>query len=500
MNEYLLGWDLGTSSLKAVLIDTCGKVAGSVQRKVRNLHPFSGAAELDSKEVWKDLVSATGELLEQTGVSPASVLSIGISTLCPGLVLFDASNHMLYPPVIVIDSRSQAEADELNAQLGPQRFFETGGNRIITGGNTLPLLLWFRNNKPELYQKVEKIGYLSTWIGMELTGEMALDYSCASFSGLFDLRITRTWNQELLDAVSIPESILPDLAVGSQRLGGLNTSDLLALGLRQGIPVSVGGADTACAALAMGVFEDSQQFLSLGTSGVLCSASSSGRFDDRNMNRCHVTGDTWLMNGVMSSVGLAMSWIQSILFTEEDVKAHCSQLYRQMDIAAQNEQPGAGGTIFLPYLSGERTPVWDASAQGVLFGLTKDTSRSQIIRAVLESTGYGITQILEIAEALTGPVDDIPVIGGGASSPVWLQIISDITGKRLYSVNVPDIAGVGAALLGGIAAGIYRDGREASSKVDKKAVNSFVPDSRYKELYAKAFSRYSSLYPLLKNL
>ncbi len=501
VKEYLLGWDIGTSSLKAILTDTCGSIAGSVKKTVRNLHPFPGAAELDSKEVWQSLLSATDQLLKQTEVRPEHIVSLGISTLCPGFVLFNSSNEILYPPVIVLDSRSKVEADALNEEFGPQAFFKVGGNRVIAGGNTLPLLLWFRNRRPDIYRKIAKIGYLSTWIGFELTGEMALDYSCASYSGLFDMRETRKWAPHLLDAVSVSPSVLPDLGYGSDKLGELRNEGLIALGLRRGISVSVGGADTACSALAMGVFEDSQQFLSLGTSGVLCAGASRSRFDDRFMNRCHITGDTWLMNGAMSNVGLSMTWVKSILFSEEEQRNRETEIFHHMDECARDAVPGAGGTVFLPYLTGERTPVWDTSAQGVWFGLRSDTSRSELIRSVLESTGYGLRQIVEIVENLNGAIDDdIPVIGGGASSSVWLQIISDIIGKRLYSVNIPDIAGVGAALLGGIADGIYTDGVEAASFIEKKAVHEYIPDLETGDTYRKVFGRYASLYPLLKQL
>lgn len=496
---YFLGIDAGTSSVKALLLAASGEHAGEVaemaQKPVSILRSgkggAEGSAELDPAELFRAVASAVREVMANAGITPSEVRSVGISTLCPALVLYDRQGNLLNNPIMLFDTRSAAEAESLVKRIGADTLFSVGANRIVTGSNTLPLLLWFRKHRPEIFAQIASIGYLHTWLGNELTGERVLDYSSASYSGLFKTGGTKSWSSELIATLGLSRDMLPPLASGSDLLGKLRPEAAEIFGLDPGIPVSVGGADTACAALAMNVFSSGEQFLTLGTSGVICAATDSPVFDNRCMNRCHITGDSWLMNGAMSNSGLALSWVKELLYP--DTAAAEKEIFKRMDAAAARTPAGSGGVVFLPYLVGERTPVWNPEASGVLHGLKISTSQSDIIRAALESTGYGIRQILDIVEPLVGEISKIPVTGGGSKSPLWLQCIADITKREIAAVQMADSAGIGAALIGAIAAGEFSHGREAAQFLKRAEERVYIPDTSVAGLYDTQYEIYKNL-------
>ena len=507
MESYLLGWDIGTSNIKAVLLSEGGLLRGNaaVPQEIRSPEP--GYAELDPEEIWTKLLRVTDLLLEQTGVLSRTISAVGVSSLCPGLILLDRNMEPLHPAVIVLDRRSCTEAEELNRLPAGDAIREAGKNRIAAGANSLPWLLWFRRNRPEIWERMAVFGFLTSWLGYRLTGKFGLDYSGASFTGLFETGGQRIWRKDLALETGIDPAVLPDLMPSGAELGRLKNRDLLGRGFSQGTIVAAGGADTACSALTLGVFDRGDRFLSLGTSGVLCGATDAPVFDDRCMNRCHVAGSGWLMNGAMSNTGLSVRWLQSILKGEnnpgEDAENH-----RLKDLTApgfsdrllEGTSPGAGGLVFLPYLTGERTPVWDMTARGAFFGLHAGTTGGDLLRAVLESAGFGLRQILEIIEPLTGVSEQLTVIGGGSVNHLWLQILAEITGKRMVQRECPEAAAAGAALLAGLAAGVYRNEREASRVIGKKTVREAVPEDPGNPVYEKNFAVYRELYPALRPL
>lgn len=502
MSNWLLGWDVGTSGAKAVIFQPESGIVEDIGHEYSVVSPEAGWAEIPADVIWNTLLECTDSLLEKAGISAEEISSVGFCTLCPGVLAMDEKGSALLNPIIVTDLRSIEEAQFLKAEIGDEKWFKVGGNRIMPGASSATSMLWIKKHCPDTYKNAKYIGHLTTWLGHLLTGKFALDYSNASYTGMFSTGSDRAWHYDMIGRIGLDNEKLPPLKKGSQLLGGLINEQLIARGFKKGIPVAVGGGDTACSALALGVINNGDIFISMGTSGVVCVCSDQSKFDDRFMNRCHVDGKTWLFNGAMSSVGSSMQWFRDQFCQDIIEKARNGNRssYQIMDEMAAESKPGSNGLVYLPYLAGERSPFWNSNAQGVFFGLSLQSDRKTMIRAVMEGCTYGIRQLIGIAEKMVGTFDNIPIIGGGAMSSIWPQIISDVTGKKITVLSNQNLAAIGASLLGGIAAGIFSDGEEAAASVKRNTVKMCQPNIENMEVYNEGFIKYEQLYPRLKDL
>ncbi|MBR1604064.1 MAG: hypothetical protein IJ667_11605, partial [Synergistaceae bacterium] len=287
--------------------------------------------------------------------------------------------------------------------------------------------------------------------------------------------------------------------------------DLINLGIKRGTPVAAGGADTPCATLVAGVVKAGDVCESVGTTDVLTVCIDRPVFDRAFINRCHVVPDTWIYQGAMSFTGAANEWFLRQFYgdlinnlknlNDEHAAVNLTSAFRAMNHEAELAEPGCGGVVFLPYMLGERSPIWDPYARGVFFGISLHTSKRDMNRAVLEGCGYGLRQMCQIAERITGnKINKFSSIGGGAKSEVWAQIKADITGRDITVLDIHDMAPIGAALLAGVGVNVFKDVYEASSKVEKSVYREFKPNHDFDEIYDKRYGTYLSLYPALKEI
>ena len=497
----LLGVDIGTGSVKVAVIDEEANLLAKASREYRINSPQSGHVEINSSDMWDAFLVCLQEIFSGSSAAK-NIQAIGIACLCPGLTAFDNEGRILVQPILYSDQRSIEEADIFRHTIGEDKFFSVAANNIMAGAISGTSMLWVKRKLPEVYSKTHMFGHVNTLIAHHLTGVYAIDPSNASYTGFFETAGNRTWSKDFCEAVGIDQGKLPPVLSSEEVVGGLVRQELIDLGFRCGIPVVIGGGDTACASLAAGVVDQGDVCESVGTTNVLTVCVDKPVFDRAFINRCHVIKDRWIYQGAMSHTGASLKWFRDEFC--RDLKEKSAQeglsTFSLMDAEAAGSSVGAGGIIFLPYMMGERSPVWDPFARGVFTGLSLHSGRDDMLRAVLESCGYGLRQLAEKAEEITGRrFDEFISIGGGAKSEFWAQIKADIIGKSIYILDINDAAPIGAALLAGVGCKAFPNAATAARKVKKTVVKKVIPTTDAKNIYDAAYRKYIALYPLLKD-
>ena len=494
--DVLLGMDIGTGSVKLALMGVDGTPLALEKRDHALAVPHEGWAEVPIEDIWLNVVDALRALLKNAPGLGARVRGIGVSCLCPGLTPIDPDGRALANSIIYMDARSLEETGFIRSRISDADLFKITANQLMPGATSLTSMLWFKNKRPNIHRKTAVYGHINTLVGRKLTGNFGIDFSNASYTGLFETGGSRSWSAKLIDLFDFDAKKLPPTMPAWESVGPLANRDFVQAGLPVGIPVAMGGGDTACSAFAVGILQHNQVFESAGTSNVITVCSDKPVFDYRFMNRCHVVPDRWLYHGAMSSTGAAVKWLRDEVFQDG-----ADENFRKMASSAAALSPEGNCPVFLPYMAGERSPVWDPRARGVFFGLSLRTKREQLSRAVLESAAFGNRQLLEIAEGMTGsPIDGVLSIGGWSMVDDWNRIKADVTGRAVHSLDLTEAATAGAALLGGMVSGAYSSFAEAAAKVAKNIRASFVPGEAARAAYEKRYSVYTELYPRLKDL
>jgi xylulokinase len=493
---YLLGVDTGTTSVKVGIFNTKGELRGFASTSYQLEHPQVGWVEISPLKWWRGFLESFEIATRRAKISKDEIVSIGLSTLCPALVAMNPEGEALRPAIIYLDRRSIPQADRLLTRIGLNNIFEMTGNRISPGTISITSMLWIRENEPEIYERARYFGHGNSFLAHRLTGKFVMDYTNASFTGLFGIK-EGVWLDSLWGEIDIPREKLPSVISSTSVIGKITKRASEETGLRIGVPVTIGGADTACSALGVGIVEHGQIFLSSGATEVLTICSKFPEFDIRFLNRYHVLPERFLLHGAMSTSGSAIDWFKRQFYPEGMTD---DETHEKLFLEARSARPGAKGLLFLPYLMGERTPFWDPDLRGAFLGLSLDIKRADLSRAVLEGIGYGLRQIIEIAEAHLGEeISLIRAVGGGTKNRLWNQIKADITGKPIEVVKFSETAVLGAAILGGIGAGIFQDHYEAGANLADIPSELVEPDSSLYSLYTRYYEIYRELYPILKD-
>ncbi|WRS27354.1 FGGY family carbohydrate kinase [Oscillospiraceae bacterium MB08-C2-2] len=499
--DLLLGIDIGTGSLKLALIDQTAHLLAKSAIPYEILHPRPGWAEIDPQELWQAFLQAAKQLFAHH--DPSAVGGIGVACLCPGLVAMDQNGAVLTNPILYSDRRSVAEAEYIKTMMPSDDFFALTANTPMSGAMSATSILWIKNHLPQVYAHTAVFGHLNTLFGHKMTGNFAIDRSNASYTGLFDVAGSREFSPLLCEKAGISIHKLPKVLGSEEVVGLLSNPDLLQLGLPRGIPVVAGGGDTACASLAAGIVKAGDICESAGTTNVLTVCVDKPHFHRAFINRCHVVDGTWIYQGAISHAGSSLTWFKDTFCDDLRATAHTQgkDTLALMDQQAAAVMPGANGIVFLPYMQGERSPIWDSHARGIFFGMSLETTRADMLRAVLESCGYGQRQLITIAEEVASmQFSRFSSLGGGAKSEIWAQIKADITGKDIDLLHIKDAAPVGAALLAGVGAGIFPSVLEAANRVQRSVSTHIKSDPSHKKIYDTRFAVYSQLYPRVKEL
>lgn len=500
---YLLGADIGTSSIKVTVIDQNAKFVAQESATYRLINPDQVSIQIDTADMWNAFTGCVGSLVSKHKVDPAKIKAIGISSLCPGLAAFDKDGNVLVDPIIYSDRRSTEEAEIFREKIGTQRLFEITANSPMAGAMSGTSMLWIKRNLPDIYERTYCFGHVNTLMAYMLCGNFAIDHSNASYTLLYETTGRGVWSEEICEKIGIDMKKLPPLHRSTDVVGTLIHPVLLAMGLPADTKIVIGGGDTACATLAAGVVRQGDVCESVGTTNVLTVCVEQPKFSPNFINRRHVVDGAWIYQGAMSHTGSSYQWMYDNFY--QDYKDYPSVTGKKgmmlMNDDAEQAEPGADGLVFLPYMMGERSPVWDPYARGIFFGLSLKTTRREMNRAVLEGCAYGLRQLIEMVEEVTGEkLTHFSSIGGGAKSKVWAQIKADITGRDITVLDMNDMAPVGAALLAGVGAGIFKDVYEASAKVEKTVYMEIKHSDAYSDVYDRRYRVYTGLYPSIHQL
>jgi xylulokinase len=496
---YLLGIDVGTTGARALLINEAGKVVGAATEEYPMYTPHPQWAEQEPADWWRASTVAIRRALAQAQAAPAEVKGVGLTGQMHGLVLLDKAGQPLRRCIMWNDQRTGPQCTAITEKVGAKRVLELTGNPVLPGF-TAPKIVWVREHEPEIYQQVAKFLLPKDYIRYCLTGEYAIDVADASGTSLFDVG-KRTWSGEMLTALNIPRQWLPTSYESPEISGKINAAAAEETGLREGTPVVAGGGDQSAQAVGTGIIEPGLVSVTTGTSGVVFAASEVYRPEPEGRVHafCHAVPGMWHWMGVMLSAGGSFRWLRDTLGEQEKSIAALTGAdpYEILTLEAAQAPAGSEGLLFLPYLTGERTPYPDPDARGVFVGLNVRHNKRHIVRAVLEGVTYGLRDSLELIKSLGLEIRQIRASGGGARSALWRQIQADIFGHELVLINVTEGAAYGAALLAGVGAGIYKDVAEAC-RTTIRVVERTEPVASNVEIYSDYYPIYRGLYGALK--
>lgn len=498
--RYLLGVDLGTSGTKTVLFDENGQTIASKTIEYPLLQPKNGWAEQDPKCWYDATINSIKAVLTESKVNNHDVVALSIAGQMHGLVMLDKNGKVLRNAILWCDARTQKQCDEITTLVGKKRLIEINANPALTGF-TAPKILWVRENEPEIYKQCATILLPKDYVRYMLTGQKAQEISDASGTNLLDIT-KRQWSQEILDKLSIDKSLLPPL-VDSEAIAGTITKEIAELtGLKEGTIVAGGAGDNAAAALGTGVCKEGDAFVTLGTSGVIFAHTNKPAIDPlgRVHTFCAAVKNSWTAMSCTLAAGLSLRWMRDELYSKEKLEeeAKGEDVYNLMTAKASDIPLGSDGLIYLPYLMGERSPVLDANARGVFFGLSAMHTKAHMTRAVLEGITLSQRHNLEVLHEMEIVPKNLTACGGGARSPFWRQLLADILKCKIVTTTSKEGPALGAAILAGVAAGIFPSVEEGCKKLVKLSDQSSQEDKVASAKYDEVYKLYSFLYPTMR--
>jgi xylulokinase len=471
----LVGLDIGTTGVKALALSPAGEVLARAEEGYPFEVPRTGWAEQDPELWWHAAETALATL------GGEEVAGIGLSGQMHGLVLLDAEERVLRPAILWNDQRTAAECAQIEERLGVERLIELTGNRALPGF-TAPKLLWVRRHEPDVYERVAHVLLPKDYVRLRLTGERAIDAADASGTLLLDVG-RRRWSDEVLAALEIPREWLPPVLESPEVSGRAG----------EGVPVAAGAGDQPAGAIGVGVDRPGPLSVALGTSGVVFAALPAYAADPEGRVHafCHAVPGAWHAMGVMLSAAGSLHWLRDTIAPGASFETLTGE--------AERWPPGAEGLAFAPYLTGERTPHADPDARGAFVGLSLRHDRGALVRAVLEGVAYGLRDSLELLRSLGVEPRSARVSGGGARSGIWLRIVASVLSLPLERAAVEEGAAYGAALLGGVAAGVFGDVHEAVDTTVRVA-GTVEPVPAWSAAYEEGYERFRALYPALRPL
>ncbi len=488
--EYYLGIDVSTTSSKALLIDAAGDVKAVASSAHTLQTPKPLWSEQDPGEWWQAACASIRSVLEKAGVRGEQVAALGLTGQMHGLVLLDEAGNVLRPAILWNDQRTQAQCDEIHDRFGKQRFIQITGN-VALPGFTAPKILWVQENEPEVFARARHVLLPKDYVRFKLTGEYAMDKADGAGTVLFDLQ-KRDWSAEVLDALGIERSWMPRTFEGPEFTGRVTAQAAAITGLRPETPVAAGGGDQSAQAVGVGAVQPGIVGLTVGTSGVVFATTPAALVEPEGRLHafCHAVPGMWHFMGVMLAAAGSLQWYRDALapgvsFDDLVQEAECVP-------------PGSEGLLFLPYLSGERTPHPDPLARGAFIGLTLRHGRAHMTRAVLEGVAFGLKDAFTLIQnAGLGTITQVRASGGGTKGALWRQILASVLEAELVTVNTSEGAAFGAALLAGVGAGAWPDVPTACDKTIRITGRTH-PVGEQVGLYRRAYPLYRKLYPELK--
>jgi len=488
--NYFVGIDSSTTATKALVMSADGEVLGVASSEYAYETPRPMWTEQHPDLWWRGTSDSIRQVLSQSQVDPSDLKGVGLTGQMHGLVLLDGDGQVLRLAILWNDQRTGAECDEIRARLGKEQLVQITGNDALTGF-TAPKILWVKNNEPQVFAQVKQILLPKDYVRFKLTGEYATDKAGGAGTLLFDIR-KRDWSRTVIDALEINPTWLPPTFEGTAVTGHITPQAAEATGLKAGTPVVGGGGDQSAQAVGVGAVEPGIVALTLGTSGVVFASTNEPFIEPEGRLHafCHAVPGRWHLMGVMLSAAGSLRWYRDTLVPDTD--------FDTLLAPAADVPPGSEGLLFLPYLTGERTPHSDPLARGAFVGLTVRHTQAHMTRAVLEGVAFGLRDSFELMKSVgLAKIHQVRVSGGGARSPLWRQILADVLDAELVTVNTTEGAAYGAALLAATGAGVFPDVASACAAIIQ-LTGSAAPGPA-STIYEEMYPLYRELYPALRS-
>ena len=483
MKSYLIGIDIGTSACKAAVFTPSGEIVSSASAGYKVLYPGPDTALQHPDDWWSAVCSCLKTITSE--IDPYDIACIGVDGQSWSAAAVDRNGEVLCPTPIWTDTSSVSQC-EFMLKIIPESEWFAAGRNPVRPGYTLPKILKYKDETPGIYEKTEYILQSNGFIVYRLTGRATLDYSQGYGLQCFDMQ-KRIIREDMLGAIGIRASLIPSPMPCGEIAGYVTARAANETGLAEGTPVVAGGLDAACASLGVGATSPGRTQEQGGQAGGMSICTAGCDSTPELIMSCHVVPGMYLLQGGTTGGGGALRWLRSVISPDLS--------FAEMDEAASSVPPGSGGLLFLPYLAGERSPVWNPGAKGVFYGLTYSHTKAHMIRAVLEGTAYALRHNLETAAKAGAEVDVMRAMGGSALSRVWTQIKADVTGKTIEVPVVNEATVLGAALLAGEGAGVIESAAAAADGIIK--TGRVHNPGGAKAVYDREFARYLELYERL---
>lgn len=506
----LLGIDLGTSGVKALLIDEAGNALASATVEYPLHTPKPLWSEQEPDDWWRGSVDAIKAVLCKAGVSGDAVSAIGLSGQMHGLTPLDKDGNVIRRAILWNDGRTAAECDDIIAAAGGEANVRAWVYNTPKPSYTAPKIVWMRKHEPHNYARLTHVLLPKDFIRFKLSGEHAIDVGDATGTGLLDVA-NRRWSEPMLRALGIDAAVLPKLGEGHEIMARVSAAGAAATGLKAGTPIANGGGDQQASGVGAGVVREGLVSVTIGTSGVVFAATNTmpkpGAPGVSPLIEvfCHALPQTWHFMGVMLSAGGSLRWFRDTIAQGNSALvgpgSATEDPYDVMLRQAAETLPGAEGLIFLPYLTGERTPHPDPLARGAFIGLTLRHTQAHMTRAVVEAISFGLRDSLELVRDSGIRVNEVRVAGGGARSAIWRQWLADIFDAEITLINSSEGGAFGVALLAGVGIGIWKNTGEACDATLRVTARvAPTPAAAARRAYDEAYARFREAYPALRSL
>lgn len=496
--EIIIGVDIGTTSTKAVVFGEYGHVLSSHAVDYPILHPHSSWAEQDPDTIFLAVIESVNAAVTKANITSKQIKAIGFSAAMHSLIMLDASGNPLTRCIIWTDNRSVAQAERLLKEMDGLEIYKRTGTPIHPM-SPLSKLLWFKEEMPNLFEKTYKFVSIKEYVLYRLYDLFVVDYSIASATGLFCLD-TLDWDSDVLPLLGIRSEQLSNLVPTTHILYGMKKEWAERMALDPNVPVVVGASDGVLANIGVGAVLPGEAAVTIGTSGAVRTVSSMPKTDEKGRTFCYaLTPEHWILGGPTNNGGILLRWLRDEFGGQEREVAKKLGIdsYDLLTKYAEDVPAGAGGLLFLPFLSGERAPYWNANARGIFFGISLHHKREHFIRAVMEGVCMSICSVAQAIRDITGPLSEIRVSGGFAKSPFWRQMLADMMGKELCVPQTHEASALGAAVLA-----LYGLGEISSLDMVKSWIrisSRHIPNKENTLVYSELFDMYVRLYERLKD-
>ena len=489
--QYTLGLDIGTSAVKALLMDQNGEIVAENSEGYPLTTPQSGWAEQNPEDWWQASQKVIKGLIAENEIDSSKIEALSFSGQMHSSVFLDKNMEVIRPAILWSDTRTSAECEEIHERVGGIKELANLVSNPALEGFTAPKILWLRNNEPENFEKLEKVLLPKDYIRYKLSGELGMDLSDAAGTLLCDVK-AEDWSAEVMEKLDLKPSIMPPVLKSVDIVGPVTAEAAEKTGLATSTKIVAGGADNACGSVGSGIIKSGRVMASLGSSGVVVAQTDQAEADPEGRIHLfnHAVPGSYYMMGVVLSAGMSFKWLKEEMFNDE------------LDFETLNKEAaavpaGSEGLTFLPYLYGERTPHADADARGVFFGISGKHKRGHFIRSVMEGVSFALRDSLELIKARGVKVNEIRLIGGGAKSELWQQITADIFGETISLLNIEQGPAFGAAIIAGVGAGVFSDFESIVEEL-VDVVKTVNPIEDNVEKYNKNYEIYQNLYGDLK--